>query len=59
MPTLMQVRALAHFDGHGPCSYLLDPKVSHVPERSDGCFAAAARATEPVLCACLEDQVQR
>jgi hypothetical protein len=32
MPTLMQVRALAHFDGREPCSYLLDPKVNYVPE---------------------------
>ena len=32
LPTVMQVRALAHFDGHEPCSYLLDPKVNFVPE---------------------------
>ena len=32
MPTSMQVRALAHFDGHDPCSYLLDPAVNYVPE---------------------------
>jgi hypothetical protein len=32
VPTLMQVRALAHFDGHEPCSYLLDPAVNYVPE---------------------------
>jgi len=32
VPTLMQVRALAHFDGREPCSYLLDPKVNYVPE---------------------------
>ena len=32
LPTLMQVRALAHFDGREPCSYLLDPKVNYVPE---------------------------
>ena len=32
MPTLIQVRALAHFDGREPCSYLLDPKVNYVPE---------------------------
>jgi hypothetical protein len=31
VPTLMQVRALAHFDGHEPCSYLLDPAVNYVP----------------------------
>ena len=31
-PTLMQVRALAHFDGREPCSYLLDPTVNLVPE---------------------------
>ena len=29
---LMQVRALAHFDGREPCSYLLDPTVNYVPE---------------------------
>ncbi len=23
---------MAHFDGHKPCSYLLDPKVNYVPE---------------------------
>jgi hypothetical protein len=32
VPTLMQVRALAHFDGREPCSYLLDPAVNYVPE---------------------------
>ena len=32
VPTLMQVRALAHFDGREPCSYLLDPNVNYVPE---------------------------
>ena len=32
LPTLMQVRALAHFDGREPCSYLLDPAVNYVPE---------------------------
>jgi hypothetical protein len=28
----MQVRAMAHFDGREPCSYLLDPAVNYVPE---------------------------
>ncbi len=32
VPTRMQVRALAHFHGREPCSYLLDPKVNYVPE---------------------------
>ena len=32
VPTLMQVRALAHFEGREPCSYLLDPTVNYVPE---------------------------
>lgn len=32
VPTRMQVRALAHFDGREPCSYLLDPTVNYVPE---------------------------
>ena len=32
VPTLMQVRALAHFDGREPSSYLLDPAVNFVPE---------------------------
>jgi hypothetical protein len=32
VPTLMQLRALAHFDGRGPSSYLLDPAVNEVPE---------------------------
>ncbi|MHB8696183.1 MAG: hypothetical protein ACYDHH_33645 [Solirubrobacteraceae bacterium] len=32
MPTLMQVRAMAHIDGREPCSYLLDPAVNYVPE---------------------------
>jgi hypothetical protein len=32
LPTLMQVRALAHFDGGEPCSYLLDPAVNYMPE---------------------------
>jgi hypothetical protein len=32
VPTLMQMRALAHFEGREPCSYLLDPAVNYVPE---------------------------
>ena len=32
LPTRMQLRALAHFDGREPSSYLLDPKVNFVPE---------------------------
>jgi hypothetical protein len=32
VPTLMQFRALAQFDGREPCSYLLDPAVNYVPE---------------------------
>jgi hypothetical protein len=32
VPTVMQVRALAHFEGREPCSYLLDPAVNYVPE---------------------------
>jgi len=32
VPTLMQLRALAHFDGREPSSYLLDPAVNLVPE---------------------------
>ena len=32
VPTPMQVRALAHFDGREPWSYLLDPAVNYVPE---------------------------
>jgi hypothetical protein len=32
VPTLMQLRAMAHFDGREPCSYLLDPAVNYVPE---------------------------
>jgi hypothetical protein len=32
VPTRMQVRALAHFDGREPSSYLLDPAVNLVPE---------------------------
>jgi hypothetical protein len=32
VPTLMQVRAMAHFDGREPSSYLLDPRVNFVPE---------------------------
>lgn len=32
MPTLMQLRAMAHFDEREPCSYLLDPEVNYVPE---------------------------
>ena len=32
VPTLMQIRAMAHFEGREPCSYLLDPKVNYVPE---------------------------
>ena len=53
VPTLMQVRALAHFDGREPCSYLLDPTVNYVPELPLGgedplgrhalCFTGATR----------------
>jgi hypothetical protein len=32
VPTRMQIRALAHFDGREPSSYLLDPAVNYVPE---------------------------
>jgi hypothetical protein len=32
VPTPVQFRALAHFDGREPCSYLLDPAVNYVPE---------------------------
>ena len=32
VPTLMQVRAMAHFGGREPTSYLLDPTVNYVPE---------------------------
>jgi hypothetical protein len=32
VPTRMQVRAMAHFDGREPISYLLDPRVNFVPE---------------------------
>jgi hypothetical protein len=32
LPTVMQVRTMAWFDGHEPCSYLLDPAVNFVPE---------------------------
>jgi hypothetical protein len=32
LPTVMQVRAMAHFDGREPCSYLIDPAVNYVPE---------------------------
>ena len=32
VPTLGQVQAMAWFDGHKPCSYLLDRTVNFVPE---------------------------
>ena len=32
LPTVMQVRTMAWFEGHEPCSYLLDPAVNFVPE---------------------------
>ena len=32
VPTRMQVRAMAYFDGREPRSYLLDPAVNFVPE---------------------------
>ena len=31
VPTRMQVRAMAYFDGREPSSYLLDPRVNFVP----------------------------
>ncbi len=36
VPTRMQLRALAHFEGREPSSYLLDPKVNFVPELPAG-----------------------
>jgi hypothetical protein len=32
VPTLMQVRAMLHFGGREPSSYLLDPTVNYMPE---------------------------
>jgi hypothetical protein len=32
VPTIMQVHAMAHFDGREPSSYLLDLAVNYVPE---------------------------
>ncbi len=32
VPTLMQLRAFAHFEGREPSSYLLDPTLNLVPE---------------------------
>ena len=32
VPTRMQVRAMAHFDGREPSSYLLDRVVNYVPQ---------------------------
>ncbi len=36
VPTLMRVRAMAHFNGREPSSHLLDPAVNFVPERPLG-----------------------
>jgi hypothetical protein len=36
VPTRMQVRALAHFDGCEPRSYLLEPAINYVPELPAG-----------------------
>jgi hypothetical protein len=36
VPTRMQLRALARFDGREPGSYLLDPAVNFVPELPAG-----------------------
>jgi hypothetical protein len=36
VPTRMQLRALAHFDGREASSYLLDPAVNFVPELPAG-----------------------
>jgi hypothetical protein len=32
VPTVLKLRAIAHFDGRELSSYLLDPKVNYVPE---------------------------
>ena len=32
VPTVLQLRAIAHLDGRELSSYLLDPKVNYVPE---------------------------
>jgi hypothetical protein len=44
----MQVRAMAHFDGREPSSYLLDPAVNFVPELPFG-DADPLGATRPAL----------
>ena len=50
VPTRMQVRAMAHFDGREPSSYLLDPAVNFVPELplGDGIRSAGTRCASPV-----------
>ena len=48
VPTRMQVRAMAHFDGREPSSYLLDPAVNFVPELPLG-GRGPAGAARPAL----------
>ena len=51
VPTLMQVRALAHFDGREPCSYLLDPTVelrARAAARRRGPDSVGTRCASPV-----------
>jgi hypothetical protein len=36
VPTLMQLRALAYFEGREPSSYVLDPAINFVPELPRG-----------------------
>jgi hypothetical protein len=43
VPILMQIRALAHFEGREPCSYVLDPAVKYVPELPLGVENPACR----------------
>jgi hypothetical protein len=52
LPTLMQVRALAHFDGREPSSYLLDPAVNHVPELPLGGKDPLGRHALRFTCSC-------
>ena len=50
LPTVMQVRTMSYFDGHEPCSYLLDPAVNFVPDSRSGVRtrSAARRCASPV-----------
>ena len=57
VPTVGQVRAMAHFDGREPCSYLLDPERNFVPEPME--FGYESELGQHALCFTCQDPYGR